>query len=87
MIDLWTFPGATASSEQKTLAECFHRRLVYIAPLGLVPVAVPFGFFGHAAIREMQGFLEAERATNICNTLCIKGFLRSHWSVEMTGIG
>ena len=32
----------------------------------------------------MQGFLEAERATNICIALCIKGFLHSRWSVEMT---
>jgi hypothetical protein len=35
----------------------------------------------------MQGFLDAERATNICITLCLKGFLRSRWSVEMTGMG
>ena len=46
---------------------------------------VPFGFFGNADIREMQGFLDAKRATNICIPLCLKGFLRSRWSVEMTG--
>ena len=45
----------------------------------------PFGFLGHAGIREMQGFLDAKRATDICITLCIKGFLHSRWSVEMTG--
>ena len=33
----------------------------------------------------MQGFLDAKRATNICIPLCIKGFLCSRWSVEMTG--
>jgi len=32
----------------------------------------------------MQGFLDAKRDTNICITLCIKGFLHSRWSVEMT---
>ena len=47
---------------------------------------LPSGFFGGKSIREMQGFLDAERATNICIALCIKGFLRSRWSVEMTGI-
>jgi hypothetical protein len=35
----------------------------------------------------MQGFLDAKRAINICITLCIKGFLRSRWSVEMTRLG
>ena len=33
----------------------------------------------------MQGFFDAKRATDICITLCIKGFLHSRWSVEMTG--
>jgi len=36
-----------------------HPGLVYTAPLGLVPLAVPFGFFGKAGIREMQGFLHS----------------------------
>ena len=35
----------------------------------------------------MQGFLDAKRATNIGITLCIEGFLRSRWSVEMTAVG
>ena len=47
----------------------------------------PFGFFGHAGICEMLRFLEAERGTNICITLCIEGILRSRWSVEMTAMG
>jgi len=46
-----------------------------------------FGFFGSVGIREIQGFLDAKHATNICITLCIKGFLHSRWSVEMTDFG
>ena len=48
---------------------------------------VGVGFFGSTSICEIQGFLDEKRATNICITLCIKGFLRSRWSVEMTVIG
>ena len=48
--------------------------------------ACPFGFFGCINSCEIQGFLDAERATNICITLCLKGFLRSRWSVEMTDV-
>ena len=46
---------------------------------------VGVGFFGSTGICEIQGFLDAKRATNICIPLCLKGFLRSRWSVEMTG--
>ena len=48
---------------------------------------VSSGLFGNAGICEIQGFLDAKRATNIRITLCIEGFLRSRWSVEMTGFG
>ena len=41
-------------------------------------------FFDRTSLCEMLRFLEAERATNICIALCIKGFLHSRWSVEMT---
>ena len=47
---------------------------------------VGVGFFGSTGICEIQGFLDAKRATNICITLCIEGFLRSRWSIEMTSL-
>ena len=53
----------------------------------LVGRSVTFEFLGNASIREMLRFLEAERGTNICITLCIEGILRSRWSVEMTAMG
>ena len=41
-LDPWldSYLGLQHSASKKTLAECFHPRLVYTAPLGLVPVAV-----------------------------------------------
>jgi hypothetical protein len=62
--------------------EMKHEVLSFIA--ATVPAA---GRRVLAGIREMQGFLDAKRSTNVCITLCTEGFLHSRWSVEMTAFG
>ena len=80
------YPRHSTQGDALRHATCFARCMASACP-GLVYLGPLARRARTPSLASPNTGIEAERATNTCITLCIKGLLRSRWSVQMTGFG